>query len=183
MGNPVHVVADRRVLATCMLTQVAKSRWVPSPARLGLSVHVRGDAVIRPARQNPTVADLDHETSWPDERQMYAEYLSSRHPQWSTTLVRFVAWPTVALSRLFRLRRRLWISVRPEVDSSATHVQTALMCVWTGVGSRRGAMWSSHGGGIDLPDTGETAELGLNLTYRVDTNEMTAPVAVCIKRA
>lgn len=171
------------VLATVMLTQVVKSRWVPSPAALGLSVHVRGDAVIRPARQNPTVADLDHETPWLDERQMYTEYLSSRHPQWSTTLVRLAVWARVALSRLFRIRRRLWISVRPEVDRSATNVQTALMCVWTGVGSRRGAMWSSHGGEIDLPDTGETAEMGLNLSYRVDTNEMSAPVAVCIRRA
>lgn len=170
-------------VASCALAQVTKSRWVPSPSRLGLSVHVRGDAMIRPARQNSTVADLDYETSWFEEKQMYAEYLSSRHPRWSDPLVRSAAWATVALSRLFRLRRRLWISVRPEVDPSATHVQTALMCVWTGVGRRHGAMWSSHGGQIALPDPGETAELGLSLSYRVDANEMTAPVAVCIKRA
>lgn len=171
------------VVASGALAQVAKSRWVPSPARLGLSVHVRGDAVVRPAQQNPTVADLDRETSWSDEKQMYREYLSARHPRWGVTLVRVTAWLTIALSRLFRLRRRLWISIRPEVDPSATHVQTVLMCVWTGVGSRRGAVWSSHGGRIDLPDTGETAELGLSLSYRVDTSEMTAPVAVCIKRS
>ncbi|MGE5377401.1 MAG: hypothetical protein ACM3XO_20270, partial [Bacteroidota bacterium] len=100
---------------------------------LGLNIHVNGDAVIRPSRQNPTVADLEHETSWVDERQMYAEYLSSRHPEWGRTRVRLTAWATIAASRLFRIRRRLWISVRPEVDPSATHVQMALMCVWTGV--------------------------------------------------
>lgn len=171
------------VTGVCMSAQVARKRWVPAPGRLGLNIHLRGDAVVRPARQNPTVADLEHETSWSDEMQMYAEYVSSRHPGWGRPRVRLATWLTVALSRLFRVRRRLWISVRPEVDRSATHVQTALICIWTGLGRTRGALWSSKGGSIDLPQAGGSAEMGLNLTYQVRGNEMTAPVTVCIRRA
>ncbi|MEN6333959.1 MAG: hypothetical protein ABFE01_06825, partial [Phycisphaerales bacterium] len=158
-------------------------RWVPAPQRLGLSVHVRGEASIHPAGQNPTVADLDHETSWSDEMEMHMEYLSSRHPAWSSSRVRLVTWPVVSLSRLFGVRRRQWITIRPEVDRSAKQVQTALMCVWTGVGKKHGALWSSQGGLMDLPNSGETAEVGLNLTYRVNGSELTAPVTVCIRRA
>jgi hypothetical protein len=163
--------------------QTLRRRWVPAPERLGLSIHVRGDASIRPARQNPTVADLEHETSWADEVQMHTEYLSSRHPAWSPSRVRLLTWPTVALSQLFGIRRRLWLTVRPEADRTATHVQTALICVWTGIGRKRGMLWSSQGGVMDLPDAGDTAELALNLTYRAGGNEMAAPVTVCIRRA
>jgi len=167
----------------CVSAQATRRRWVPAPQRLGLSVHVRGEASVHPAKQNPTVADLDHETSWSDEMQMHTEYLSSRHPAWTRSRVRFMAWPAVSLSRLFGVRRRQWITIRPEVDRAAKQVQTALMCVWTGVGKKRGALWSSQGGLMDLPDPGETAEVGLNLTYRVNGNELTAPVTVCIRRA
>jgi hypothetical protein len=51
------------------------------------------------------------------------------------------------------------------------------------MGNKQGALWSSQDGLMDLPDAGETAELGLNLTYRVEGNEMSAPVTVCIRRA
>jgi hypothetical protein len=171
------------VTGVCLSAQATRRRLVPTPARLGLSIHIRGDATIRPARQNPTVADLEHETSWSDEMQMYTEYLSSRHPGWSRLMMRLATWPTLTAARLFRIRRRLWITVRPEVDASATNVQTARMCVWTGVGNKDGALWSSQGGLMDLPSAGETAELGLNLTYQVGGNEMSAPVTVCIRRA
>ena len=66
----------------CLSAQVTRKHWVPAPKRLGLNIHVRGTATVKPAAMNQTVADLEHETSWSEEMQMHTEYLSSRHPGW-----------------------------------------------------------------------------------------------------
>ena len=167
----------------CLSAQITRKHWVPAPKRLGLNIHVRGTATVKPARLNQTVADLEHETSWSEDVQMHTEYLSSRHPGWSPILTRSAAWLAVTPSRLFFSRRRLWISVRPEVAPGATHVRTALMCVWTSVGNKQGAIWSSETGPIELPVDAEAAEVELNLGYQVNGDQMTAPVTVCIRRS
>jgi len=129
---------------------------------------------------------LANETSCADEMQVYAEYLSSRHPGWSPAAVRWMTRLIVLLRRLFLPRRRLCISVRPMVDSAARDVQMALVCLWTGPGRRHGALWSSRHGVIDLSHTQtEDKEVEFNLTYRVDPDpdKITVPVKMCIGRA
>lgn len=168
-----------------VLVQITK-RWVPAPDELGLNIYVKGHAAIAPAGLNSAEARLDRETSWADEKRMYGEYLSSRHPQWSPAVRQWATRLVVAFTRVFTARRRLWIRVHPIAGPAAKDVQTAVLCLWTGLSRRRGVLWSSTNGVIDLPGAGTDKKVDLNLAYRVDPDPnrtVPVPVVMCIKRA
>ncbi len=65
---------------------------------------------------------------------------------------------------------------------NAASVRTGLLCVWTGLGTRRGRVWSSQAGSLALPEEGQTKSINLDLPYRIDSIDRTMRVTVRVRR-
>ena len=155
--------------------------FVPSPARLALDMRLEENiAVVEPTRlDNPVLVDLQ-ETSMARDMRMYARYLRSR---WNGSVVALIAGPIwVFLRRALCPRRWAWTAVIPRIRGDVRSVRTGLMCVWTGLGSRGGRVWSCQDGSIPLPPEGQVKTLHLDLPYSVDNVNRTMRVAIRIGR-
>jgi hypothetical protein len=180
--------------------------FVPKPSKLALDMRLEENiAIIEPVRlDNPTLLDL-HETSLAREMQLYTQYLFS---EWDIagrdmaqragfksgsvmgtvlgTFVRslaFVAGPLrVLLRRAVYARRWAWAAIMPRVRGDVRRVRTGLVCVWTGLGARRGRAWSSQSGPIELPGEGRTGFISMDLPYEADRVDRTMRVTVRVRR-
>ncbi len=179
---------------------------VPSPSRLALDMRLEENiAVVEPVRlDNPVLVDL-RETSLAEELVLYARYLCGRwgsagrrlarqaglgpESTVATVLSRFletvaavVAPVCVLLRRSLYPRRWAWATVIPRLRGNAALVRTGLLCVWTGLGARRGRVWSSQAGTLALPEEGQTKSIHLDLPYRIDSMDRTMRVTVRVRR-
>ncbi len=179
---------------------------VPSPSRLALDMRLEDNvAIVEPVRlDNPVLVDLK-ETSLAEELVLYARYLCGRwdhvgrhlaqqaglgpDSRLGTGLGRFlqgaaavVAPIRVLLRRCLYPRRWAWATVIPRIRGNAALVRTGLLCVWTGLGARRGRVWSSQAGSLALPDEGQTRSIDLDLPYRIDSVDRTMRVTVRVRR-
>jgi hypothetical protein len=179
---------------------------VPSPSRLALDMRLEENiAVVEPVRlDNPVLVDL-RETSLAEEIVLYARYLCGR---WSNAgrrlarqagrgpesivagvLSRFLAVAAAVAAPLWVLLRRslyprrwAWAAIIPRIRGNAALVRTGLLCVWTGLGARRGRVWSSQAGSLALPDEGQTKSINLDFPYRIDSMDRTMRVTVRVRR-
>ena len=152
---------------------------VPSPSRLALDMRLEDDvAVVEPVRlDNPVLVDLK-ETSLAEELVLYARYLSGRWGPPGRHLARQAgrrpesrfarrAGPVPARDgRAWSRRsgsccgaactRAAGRGRRSSPASGATPPWCApgCVCVWTGLGARRGRVWSSQAGSLALPEEG-----------------------------
>jgi hypothetical protein len=179
---------------------------VPSPSRLALDMRLEENvAIVEPVRlDNPVLVDL-RETSLAQEIVLYARYLCGRwaaagrdlvreaglrpDSPWAVLLGRFleglaaIAAPIwVLLRRSLYPRRWAWAAVIPRLRGNAALVRTGLLCVWTGLGARRGRVWSSQAGSLALPEEGQTQSISLDLPYRIDSVDRTMRVTVRVRR-
>jgi hypothetical protein len=88
----------------------------------------------------------------------------------------------VLLRRSLYPRRWAWATVVPRVRGNAAPERTGLLCVWTGLGARRGRVWSSQAGSLALPEEGQTRSINLDLPYRIDSVDRTMRVTVRVRR-
>ena len=179
---------------------------VPSPSRLPLDLRLEENvAVVEPVRlDNPVLLDLK-ETSLAQELVLYSRFLCG---QWAaagrnlarlagrrtdstlaTLLGRFletvaalVAPVWVLLRRSLYPRRWAWATVVPRIRGNAASARTGLLCVWTGLGARRGRVWCSQAGSLKLPEEGQTRSINLDLPYRIDSVDRTMRVTVRVRR-
>jgi hypothetical protein len=79
-------------------------------------------------------------------------------------------------------RRRAWTAIIPRIRGDAQRVHTGLLCVWTGPGARRGRVWSSQGGLLDLPQEGQSKSINLDLPYQADGIDRNMRVTVRVRR-
>jgi hypothetical protein len=137
-------------------------------------------AVVEPVRlDNPVLVDLQ-ETSFVKDVQLTTRYLRS---QWNGNVLAFIAGPVrVLLRRTLYPRRWAWTAVIPRVRADARSVRTGLMCVWTGLGARKGRVWSQRDGSQRLPDDGQVKTVHMDLPYRVDNVSRTMRVTIRIGR-
>jgi hypothetical protein len=174
---------------------------VPSPSRLALDLRLEENvAIVEPVRlDNPVLLDL-HETPLAKEIQLCTRYLGDRwelarrsggRPESFArtaqgTLLRGLAWVVgplqVLLRRAFRVRRYAWAAIIPRIRGDARRVHTALLCVWTGLGTRRGRLWSSQGGALELPHERQTKSISLDLPYQANGVDRTMRVTVRVRR-
>ena len=179
---------------------------VPSPSRLALDMRLEDNvAVVEPVRlDNPVLVDLK-ETSLAEELVLYARYLCGRwdhvgrhlaqqaglgsDSRFGVGLGRFlqgtaavIAPIRVLLRRSLYPRRWAWAAIIPRIRGNAALVRTGLLCVWTGLGTRRGRAWSSQAGSLALPDEGQTRSIDLDLPYRIDSVDRTMRVTVRVRR-
>jgi len=155
--------------------------FVPNPGYLPLDMRLEENvAVVEPVRlDNPVLVDLQ-ETSLVKDVQLYTRYLRNR---WNgSVLALFVGPLRVLLRRALCPRRWAWMAVIPRVRSDAQSVRSGLMCVWTGLGARRGRVWSEHDGSQRLPEDGQVKVVHLDLAYRVDNVDRKMRVTVRIGR-
>jgi hypothetical protein len=179
---------------------------VPSPSRLALDLRLEENvAVVEPVRlDNPVLLDLK-ETPLVQELVLYTRFLCG---QWGTAgrnlarlaglrtdstvavlLGRFlegiaavVAPVWVLLRRSLYPRRWAWATVVPRVRDNTAAARTAFLCVWTGLGARRGRVWSSQAGSLKLPEEGQTRSINLDLPYQVGSMDRTMRVTVRVHR-
>lgn len=179
---------------------------VPSPSRLALDMRLEDNvAVVEPVRlDNPVLVDLK-ETSLAEELVLYARYLCGRWDHvgrhlaqqaglgsdstFGVGLGRFlqgtaavIAPIRVLLRRSLYPRRWAWAAIIPRIRGNTALVRTGLLCVWTGLGTRRGRVWSSQAGSLALPDEGQTRSIDLDLPYRIDSVDRTMRVTVRVRR-
>jgi hypothetical protein len=179
---------------------------VPSPSRLALDMRLEDNvAIVEPVRlDNPVLVDLK-ETSLAEELVLYARYLCGRWDHVGRHLARqaglgqdsrfgvglgrllqgvaaVVAPIRVLLRRGLYPRRWAWATIIPRIRGNAALVRTGLLCVWTGLGARRGRVWSSQAGSLALPDEGQTRSIDLDLPYRIDSVDRTMRVTVRVRR-
>jgi hypothetical protein len=153
--------------------------FVPSPSRLPLDMRLEENiAVVEPVRlDNPVLVDLQ-ETSLVKDVQLTTRHLRS---QWNGSVLAFIAGPVrVLLRRALYPRRWAWTAVIPRVRADARSVRTGLMCVWTGLGARRGRVWSQRDGSQRLPEDGQVKMVHMDLPYRVDNVSRTMRVTIRI---
>jgi hypothetical protein len=179
---------------------------VPSPSRLALDMRLEDNvAIVEPVRlDNPVLVDLK-ETPLAEEVVLYARYLCGRWDHVGRHLAqqaglgpdsRFGLWLgrflqgaaavvapiRVLLRRSLYPRRWAWAAIVPRIRGNAALVRTGLLCVWTGLGARRGRVWSSQAGSLTLPDEGQTRSIDLDLPYRIDSVDRTMRVTVRVRR-
>jgi hypothetical protein len=179
---------------------------VPSPSRLALDLRLEDNvAIVEPVRlDNPVLVDLK-ETSLAEDMVLYARYLCGRWDHVGRHLAqqaglgqdsRFgaglgrllqgaaavVAPIRVLLRRSLYPRRWAWAMVSPRIRGNVALARTGLLCVWTGLGARRGRVWSSQAGSLALPDEGQTRSIDLDLPYRIDSVDRTMRVTVRVRR-
>jgi hypothetical protein len=179
---------------------------VPSPSRLALDMRLEDNvAVVEPVRlDNPVLIDL-RETSLAQDLVLYARYLCGRWGTAGRDLIRqaglrsdstlgtlvgrllegvalLVAPIRVLLRRGLYPRRWAWAAVVPRVRGNTALERTGLLCVWTGLGARRGRVWSSQAGSLALPEEGQTRSINLDLPYRIDSVDRTMRVTVRVRR-
>lgn len=168
------------ILVAGIVTTVLRL-FVPSPTRLPLDMRLEENiAVVEPVRlDNPVLVDLQ-ETSFVKDVQLTTRYLRS---QWNGNVLAFIAGPVrVLLRRTLYPRRWAWTAVIPRVRADARSVRTGLMCVWTGLGARKGRVWSQRDGSQRLPDDGQVKTVHMDLPYRVDNVSRTMRVTIRIGR-
>lgn len=156
-------------------------RLVPDPSRLPLDMRLEENiAVVEPVRlDNPVLVDLQ-ETSFLKDVQMYTRYLRSR---WDGSALALIIGPLrVLLRRALCPRRWAWTAVIPRVRGDGRSVRTGLMCVWTGLGARRGRVWSDRDGSQRIPEDGQVGAVHLDLAYRADNVDRKMRVTVRIGR-
>ncbi len=181
-------------------------RLVPSPSKLALDMRLEENvAIVEPVRlDNPVLLDL-HETPFARELQFHLRYLGSR---WDVagrnlaqqagfgvdsvvTAVVGALWRGAAfvvalvqdvLRRAVYPRRWAWAAIIPRIRGDARLVRTGLLCVWTGLGARRGRAWSSQGGPLDLPPEGQVKSVNMDLPYRVDGVDRAMRVTIRVRR-
>ncbi len=167
-----------------VLTAVLKL-LVPSPSRLALDMRLEENiAVVEPTRlDNPVLVDLQ-ETSVAKDMQLYTRYLRScwNGSAAGQVLAMIVGPVRVLLRRALYPRRWAWTAVIPRIRGDARSARTGLMCVWTGLGARRGRMWSCQDGSVALPPEGQVKTMYLDLPYRADHVNRTMRVAIRIGR-
>lgn len=179
---------------------------VPSPSRLALDMRLEENvAVVEPVRlDNPVLLDLK-ETPLAQELVLQTRFLCGQWALAGRNLVRLAgcrtdSWIAVGLGRLLEgvaalvapvwvlLRRSLfprrwaWATVVPRIRGQAASARTGLLCVWTGLGARRGRVWSSQAGSLKLPEEGQTRQINLDLPYRIDSVDRTMRVTVRVRR-
>jgi hypothetical protein len=98
------------------------------------------------------------------------------------TVAAVVAPIRVLLRRSLYPRRWAWATVIPRLRDNTALVRTGLLCVWTGLGARRGRVWSSQAGTLTLPEEGQTKSINLDLPYRIDSMDRTMRVTVRVRR-
>jgi len=197
---PIAAVLLMAVVATVLRV------FVPSPSRLALDMRLEDNvAVVEPVRlDNPVLVDLK-ETSLAEELVLYARYLCGRWDHvgrhlaqqaglgsdstFGVGLGRFlqgtaavIAPIRVLLRRSLYPRRWAWAAIIPRIRGNTALVRTGLLCVWTGLGTRRGRVWSSQAGSLALPDEGQTRSIDLDLPYRIDSVDRTMRVTVRVRR-
>jgi len=172
------------ILAAGVITAVLRL-LVPNPGRLPLDMRLEENiAVVEPVRlDNPVLVDLQ-ETSLATDVRLHTRYLTSL---WSgsalgPSLALVVGPARVLLRRALCPRRWAWTAVTPRVRGDVRSVHTGLLCVWTGLGARRGRVWSCHDGSQPLPQNGQVKSVHLDLPYRVDNVNRTMRVTVRIGR-
>jgi hypothetical protein len=165
---------------------------VPSPNRLALDMRLEENvAVVEPVRfDNPVLVDL-HDTPLTREIQLCTRYLGDR---WTTAArnpvvgvllwgLAFVVGPVqVFLRRAFLARRWAWAAIIPRIRGNARQVHTGLLCVWTGLGARRGRIWSSQGGTLEPPRERQVKAISLDLPYQADGVDRTIRVTIRVRR-
>ncbi len=179
---------------------------VPSPSRLALDMRLEENvAIVEPVRlDNPVLLDL-HETPLSREMQLYTRFVGG---QWDVAGRDFarrrglgpgsvfaailgavlhgaayvVAPVQVLLRRALYPRRWAWAAIIPRIRGDARCVRTALVCVWTGLTARRGRIWSSQSGSIELPPEGQVKSINLDLPYRADSVDRKMRVTVRVRR-
>jgi hypothetical protein len=197
---PIAAVLLMAIVATVLRV------LVPSPSRLALDMRLEDNvAIVEPVRlDNPVLVDLK-ETPLAEEMVLYARYLCGRwdhvgrhlaqqaglgpDSRFGIGLGRFlqgvaavVAPIRVLLRRSLYPRRWAWAAIIPRIRGNAALVRTGLLCVWTGLGARRGRVWSSQAGSLALPDEGQTRSIDLDLPYRIDSVDRTMRVTVRVRR-
>jgi hypothetical protein len=183
---------------------------VPSPEGLHLDVRLDEDvATVEPIRLgNPMLVDVC-ETPLRTELSLYGRLLRSRWntagratpplvprtvgirsqamigevrslvSQYATGLLGSVS---VLVRRWLYPRRWAWFGITPKVGKEAENVRTELLCVWTGVKSRAGRLWSSQAGILELPRRGETRVIRVELSFTIDSVARKMLVAIRIRR-
>jgi hypothetical protein len=196
------------VMAVLLMAVVAMGLrvLVPSPSRLALDMRLEENvAVVEPVRlDNPVLVDLQ-ETPLAQELVLYTRYLCGRWDNAGRKLARQAGLPSqsvvgavlgrllygtaavlapawVLLRRCLYPRRWAWAAVIPRIRGNAELVRTGLLCVWTGLGARRGRVWSSHTGTLALPPEGQTKSIDLDLPYRIDSVDRTMRVTVRVRK-
>jgi len=167
------------------------------PDRLGLDLRLEENvAAIDPAGAESPIRIELRQTPLGKDMELHRRYLASRWegagtavPLIGPALGRFLGWlaigvagATVLIRRCLYPRRWAWALITPKLGGSSRYVRKGLVCVWTSPLARKGRLWSSETGLLDLPAEGQAKSITLELAYRMGPSARTMRVGIRIRK-
>ncbi len=148
----------------------------PRPDALGLDVRLAESvATVEPASASSPVAIALRPSSLRSDLDLHVAHARSGGSAAGTML----SSAGVLLRRAFYPRRWAWALITPRVGG-ARRVEKGLLCLWTGPLTRKGRLWSSQTGAVQVPGNGQVVTLTLDLPYQIETTWRSMRVTIRI---
>ncbi len=151
----------------------------PRPNQLGLDVRLAENvATVEPASASSPVTVELQPSSLRSDLDLHLAHVR-RSGNGAGALAAVLASAGVLLRRAFYPRRWAWALITPRIGGTRS-VQKGLLCLWTGPLARKGRLWSSQTGPVQVPANGQVVSITLDLAYEIETTRRSMRVTVRI---